>query len=59
MADSPFIIDVTKENFQQVMETVSGQDLAYFFQQWVFDTNYPEPTVAFDQQDDGQDHGQV
>ena len=30
------------EDFQQVMETVSGQDLSWFFKQWVYQTGQPE-----------------
>jgi len=31
----------TTEDFQNVCETVSGMDLDFFFQQWVYDAYYP------------------
>lgn len=31
----------TTEDFQQVCENVAGQDLDYFFQQWIYGQNYP------------------
>ncbi len=31
----------TTEDFQSVCETVSGEDLDYFFQEWIYGTYYP------------------
>jgi aminopeptidase N len=31
----------TTENFRQVCETISGQNLQYFFDQWIYDERYP------------------
>jgi aminopeptidase N len=36
---------VTTEEFQRVMEDVSGQDLESFFQQWFYSAGYPELRV--------------
>lgn len=30
------------EDFQRVAETVSGSDLGYFFQEWIYGENYPQ-----------------
>ncbi|MEZ5358666.1 MAG: M1 family aminopeptidase [Candidatus Zixiibacteriota bacterium] len=39
---SAFMYDhATTEDFQQVCETVSGEDLDYFFQQWIYGTYFP------------------
>src|SRR3990172_1343722 len=35
----------TTEDFQEIAETVSGEDLDYFFQAWIYGENYPEYTV--------------
>ncbi len=35
----------TTEDFQNVAETVSGLDLDYFFQEWIYDENYPKYTI--------------
>ncbi len=39
-------------DFQQVMEDVSGQDLGWFFRQWIFTSGHPELTIewTYDQQ---------
>jgi len=34
----------TTEDFQEVFETVSGLDLDYFFQQWIYGERYPSYT---------------
>jgi len=36
-----YVSAVTSE-FQQVVETASGQDLDWFFNQWIYDTGWPE-----------------
>lgn len=33
--------NVTTEDFQEVCEEVSGEDLHYFFDQWIYDERYP------------------
>jgi hypothetical protein len=40
----------TTADFRSALEASSGQDLAFFFDQWVYDTNYPAVTVEFTQQ---------
>jgi aminopeptidase N len=35
----------TTEDFQAVAESVYGQDLDYFFQEWIYGENYPKYTV--------------
>ena len=42
----------TTADFRTAMEQASGQDLGFFFNQWVYDTNYPKVLVAFTQQGD-------
>jgi aminopeptidase N len=37
----------TTEDFQAVAESVSGQDLNYFFQEWIYGENYPKYTVGW------------
>ena len=37
----------TTEDFQQVAENVSGMDLNYFFQEWIYGENYPKYTVGW------------
>lgn len=37
----------TTEDFQAVCEQVSGTDLSYFFDQWVYDEYYPKYEYAF------------
>ena len=35
----------TNEDFQGVAETVSGMDLDYFFQEWIYGENFPKYTI--------------
>jgi len=35
----------TTEDFQEIAEQVSGIDLEYFFQEWIYGENYPHYTV--------------
>jgi aminopeptidase N len=35
------------EDFQRVAENVYGQDLDYFFQEWIYGENYPKYTVGW------------
>ena len=35
------------EDFQAVAESVSGQDLDYFFYEWIYGENYPKYTVGW------------
>ena len=35
----------TTEDFQAVAENISGLDLEYFFQEWIYKVNYPKYTV--------------
>jgi hypothetical protein len=35
----------TTENFQTIAESVYGQSLDYFFQEWIYGENYPKYTV--------------
>jgi len=37
----------TTEDFQAVAESVSGLDLDYFFQQWIYGENYPRYSVVW------------
>ncbi len=46
VADSALAYGVAvTEDFQRVAETVSGLDLNYFFQEWVYGVNYPKYTI--------------
>ena len=38
----------TTEDFQAVAESVSGMDLDYFFQEWIYGENYPAYTATWD-----------
>jgi aminopeptidase N len=38
------------EDFQAVAESVSGLDLDYFFQQWIYGENYPKYSVVWSKQ---------
>jgi hypothetical protein len=38
----------TTEDFQAVAESVSGQDLDYFFQEWIYGENEPTYTIGWD-----------
>ena len=35
------------EDFQEIAESVYGQSLEYFFQEWIYGENYPEYTVEW------------
>jgi hypothetical protein len=35
------------EDFQGIAESVYGQDLEYFFQEWIYGENYPKYTVSW------------
>lgn len=37
----------TTEDFQAVAESVSGKNLDYFFQEWIYGENYPHYTVGW------------
>ena len=37
------------EDFREVCETVSGQDLGYFFDEWIYDQYYPRYTYNYQQ----------
>ena len=37
----------TTEDFQSVAESVSGMDLNYFFQEWIYGENYPKYSVVW------------
>lgn len=37
----------TTENFKQIAEIVSGMDLNYFFNQWVYGVNYPKYVASW------------
>lgn len=37
----------TTEDFQAVAESVSGMDLNYFFQEWIYGENYPKYTATW------------
>lgn len=48
-ADQQFRYDhATTEDFQQLCEEVSGQDLNYFFDQWIYDEYYPEYNYSYE-----------
>lgn len=40
----------TTEDFQTVAENVSGMDLEYFFQEWIYGENYPKYSVVWSTQ---------
>jgi hypothetical protein len=40
----------TTEDFQSVAESVSGIDLNYFFQEWIYGENYPKYSVVWNTQ---------
>ncbi|RLD94531.1 MAG: hypothetical protein DRJ13_14840, partial [Bacteroidetes bacterium] len=42
----------TTEDFQEVIEDVSGEDLDYFFEQWVYDEYYPSYDYNFENRGD-------
>ena len=41
------------EDFQTIAESVSGLDLNYFFQQWIYGENYPRYSVVWSKQNIG------
>jgi len=43
------------EDFQAVAENVSGLDLDYFFQQWIYGVNYPRYSIVWSKQSSGGD----
>ncbi len=43
---------VVTEDFQGVMEAVSGKDLSTFFQQWIYDQGHPKYQVGWEQEGD-------
>jgi aminopeptidase N len=47
-ADPNLAYDVaTTEDFQTVAESIYGQSLEYFFQEWIYGENYPEYNVSW------------
>lgn len=38
------------EDFQRISEQFSGQDLDWFFNEWVYDRGYPKYTITWDKQ---------
>jgi len=49
-SDSSFIYGLaTTEDFQTVCENTSGQDLEYFFDQWIYDEFYPVYEYYYEQ----------
>jgi aminopeptidase N len=43
----------TTEDFQAVAESVSGMDLNYFFQEWIYGESYPKYSVVWSKQNVG------
>lgn len=39
--------DVVSEDFRQVMEEISGRDLSFFFNQWIYSAGHPVFAVAW------------
>jgi aminopeptidase N len=52
-ADSFKYGNVNTEEFQRICEQVSGEDLAWFFQEWVYDLGYPVYGYAWQAEDLG------
>jgi len=46
----------TTEDFQAICESVSGEDLDYFFDQWIYDERYPVYHYNFQQSEDAKVH---
>lgn len=44
------------EDFQRVAETVSGMDLDWFFQQWIYDEGYPKYSFGWSSLQDGDSY---
>jgi len=42
--------------FQEIVETTCGQDLDWFFQEWIYDVGWPEYRYAWVGQQSGADH---
>ena len=49
----------TTEDFQAVAESVSGMDLNYFFQEWIYGENYPKYNILWYSQPLGNNQFQV
>lgn len=47
------------EDFQEVCETVSGMDLDYFYQQWIYGTYYPKYQYSYTYESVGKDEYDV
>ena len=47
--------NASTEEFAEVMETASGMNLDWFFDEWVFDQGYPEYNYAWTSQPQGQE----
>ncbi|MFO7526336.1 MAG: M1 family aminopeptidase [Ignavibacteriaceae bacterium] len=45
----------TTEDFQAIAENVSGLDLDYFFQEWIYGENYPKYSVVWNKYSLGSD----
>lgn len=45
----------TTEDFQAIAEEVSGLDLNYFFQQWIYGYNYPKYSIVWNKNSLGND----
>ena len=43
------------EDFQAIAENVSGLDLNYFFQQWIYGENYPRYSIVWNKYSTGSD----
>ncbi|UCF64384.1 MAG: T9SS type A sorting domain-containing protein, partial [bacterium] len=41
----------TTDDFKSICESSSGQDLGFFFEQWIYDEYYPVYEYAYEQQD--------
>ena len=41
----------TTDDFKNICESLSGQDLSFFFDQWIYDEFYPVYEYAYNQQD--------
>lgn len=44
------------EDFQAIAEEVSGEDLNYFFQEWIYGENYPNYTIIWNKHDLGSNN---
>lgn len=43
------------EDFQAIAENISGLDLGYFFQQWIYGENYPLYSIVWNKYNSGSD----